>query len=176
MIVAAGLYGLTLKYDYWSNAVEFLAVSAVLAGGVFDWHWGYLLALGLVFGTGRETIPFLALVGTPQALALSAGAAISHLGIRWIGKVDPSLVDVEEQFKYGKPMWASNIAVATQNDQYHQHWEILCYLLVAALAAFTAPLLTLLIVAVTFYCARIDEPRVLTPLVPFAAMTVIRCL
>lgn len=170
-LVTAALFGLTIRYDYWSNTVELLAVSLVLAGGVLGWHWGALLAAGLVLGTGRETLPFLALLGTPHALALAAGAALAQVALRFFVKTEEHWLGT---LPYASAMWRTNWTSLTGGHGPDVVWSVLIYLLVAALGFFSAPLLTSILVLVTALVARIDEPRVLTMLVPFAAMTVLR--
>lgn len=170
-MVTAALFGMTLHYDYWSNTVELLAVACVLAGAALGWHWGYLVAIGLVLGTGRETLPFLAILGTPQAIALGAGAAIGHLACRlsarteshWAGTLD-----------YAVPMWRTNWESAAGKNGADVVWRVGIYTFVAALAMMTVPMLAGVLVVVTTLIARVDEPRVLTMLTPFASLTVIR--
>jgi hypothetical protein len=172
-LVTAALFGLTLRYDYWSNSVELLAVALVLAGGVLGWHWGYLLAIGLVLGTGRETLPFLALLGTPQAIALGAGAAIGHLAVRLAARTEPHW---RGTLDYATPMWETNWRSICGGHGENVRWQVAIYLLVGGLGALAVPMLALPLILVTALVARMDEPRVLTMLVPFAALSLIRLL
>jgi len=172
-LVSGALFGLTLRFDYWSNAVEFLAVGCVIAGGVFGWHWGACLAIGIVLGTGRETLPFLALVGTPQAVSLGAGAAIGQVAVRCFVRTEAHWKDALE---YATPMWRTNWDSLRGIHGANYQWCIGIYLLVALLAATTVPLLAVSLVLVTALVARIDEPRVLTMLTPFAAIGAMKWL
>lgn len=173
MLAAAVIYGMTLRFDYWSNAVEFLAVSIVLASCVLGWPLLAYLGAGFVCGLGRETTMFLALLGTPAALCFGAGAAVSHGIVRIISRPDSQWLEAEENMAYGDTsMWRQNLRFFWSDPASMADLGI--YLSVAALALFTAPWLTVVLVGATFVAARIDEPRVLTMLIPAAAMTVVK--
>ena len=174
MATTAILYGLTLRFDYWSNAVEFLGVCLVLSSGVLGWHPLAYLGIGLVLALGRETTILLALLGTPAALCFGAGAAIGHGAVRLLSRPAEEWLEAEESMGYGKPMWRTNLAFFYSDPA--SLAECAIYLGIAALSFSIAPWLTLALVALTFLVARIDEPRVLTMLTPLAAMGVIRWL
>lgn len=169
-MLAAALFGLTIRYDYWSNTVELLAVALVLAAPVLHWHWGYLLAAGLVLGTGRETLPFLGLLGTPGAIAIAIGALASHGIVRCFVRTEAHW---EGSLDYANSMlqtnWRSIVGVHGPSAQ----WQVGIYGAVGLLACFSAPFLAIPLLIVTSLIARIDEPRTLTMLVPFSAQTVL---
>lgn len=167
-MIGAALLGLTLRFDYWSNTVEFLAGCLVVTH-CLSWPLG--LGLGLVLGLGRETIPFLALASGGWPIGLGAAAATSAL--RRFNDRDPQWDQADRDLEYGKRQWKRN----WESLRNPPVWgDIAVYLLLACLAGFTAPLLTLALVGTTVTFARIDEPRVLTMLVPFASLTVARAL
>lgn len=175
MVVSAALFGLAARYDYWSSSVEFLSVALVLSAGGLHWPWWSLLAAGLVLGTGRETLPFLAILGTVPAIALGAGAAVSHFAVRLVSRPLPEWGQAERDLLYGRPMWNVNLSrLLHPFADPPATWEIGVYIGTAALAAFVAPWLVLALVGTTFLVARIDEPRVLTMLIPFAAQEIVR--
>lgn len=176
MLVTAALYGMTLRFDYWSNAVEFLGVCLVLSSGHFGWHPLAYLGAGLVCGLGRETTVFLALLGTPSALCFGLGAAISHGIVRLVSRPAPEWLEAESNMAYGEPMWQQNLRFFWTDANPSILIECGIYLIIATLSFSTAPWLTLALALVTFAVARIDEPRVLTMLTPFAAMGLIRWL
>ena len=171
--VTAMLFGLTLRFDYWSNGVELLAGVLVYSAASNGWDWGLGLALGLVLGAGRETLPILALAGGWFAAALSAGAAATQLVLRRITKTSDEFKKIEHTAEYGHSQIVYNLSVLT-NGGIRFGMEAAFYVAIAALAFFSAPLLTLGLVAVTFTFSKIDEPRVLTMLVPWAAGTLCR--
>jgi len=168
MALTAILYGLTLKYDYWSNSVELLAASLVCASGVMGWSplWG--LVCGLVLGGGRETTAILGLVGSGYAAAYAVGALGTHIAIRGLSETAPQWKEDDSAMQYGRPMWRTNLQLLRESPP--ALIDIAIYLAVAALAFTVSPWLTAALVGLTLYTARIDEPRVLTMLIPFAAM------
>jgi hypothetical protein len=168
-VAVAILYGLSLKFDYWSNSIELLAGCLVLSGFV---PGPIGMALGLVLGLGRETLPFLALAG---GWWIALGAAAATLALRRFTKRDPQWDSAEEQLQYGKPQWRRNLAVLGGFDP-PAYLDVAVYCLIAGLAFPAAPLLTVALVGTTFVIARIDEPRVLTMLIPWAALTVTKWL
>lgn len=168
-IVSAILFGLSIKYDYWSNAVEFLA-GCLVAGHWLRWDVGLLV--GAVLGLGRETIPFLALAG---GWPIALGASVSTYGLRFFTHRDPQWDQIEKDCEYGKSQWRTNLALLRgQNPA--AYLDIAVYVGIAGLAAVSAPWLALALVGTTLLIARIDEPRVLTMLIPFAALTVTQWL
>lgn len=171
-LVVATLFGLTLRYDYWSNAIELLG-SVLVCGG---FHWAICLVAGVGLGLGRETLPFLAILWTPSALALSGGAVLSQAVVRRFTRRDPKWDQAErEELQYGKSQVRTNLFLLS-GAYPPAYLDIAVYVCVAVLGFLSAPLLTVGLVAVTCAVARIDEPRVLTMLLPAAASTVIRWL
>ncbi len=164
-LTAAALFGLSLHFDYWSNAVELLAVALVLAAGCLHWPWWVVLALGLVCGAGRETLPFLACLGTLPAIVFSVGALTAQVVIRRFVRTEEHWYGTLE---YANPMWRTNWGSLTGLHGLSAQWRTGIYLLIAVCAFSQAPWLTLALVLTTFLVARIDEPRVLTMLIPFA--------
>lgn len=165
-VVAAILFGLTLRFDYWSNTVEFLAGCLVFSG-LLSVPLG--VALGIVLGLGRETLPFLALAG---GWPLALGAGVATYALRRFTKRDPKWDEAEKDLQYGKLQWRRNLGVLTGSDP-AVFGDVAVYFLIAGLALFQAPLLTIALVGATVMMARIDEPRVLTMLIPWAAQTVV---
>lgn len=169
-VVAGGLLGLTFRFDYWSNCVEFLAAVLVCSSGVLGIPWWGYLACGLVLGLGRETLPLLGLAA-PSGIPLAVGAAATQGALRLWTKQDPGWGQRAEATQYG---W-SQVRANLQTLRRPRNWAMFAYAgiysLVACLALTAAPLVSVAAVAVTFAFARIDEPRVLTLLIPFAAKT-----
>jgi len=172
MLVTAGLFGLTLRFDYWSNCVELLAVAAAIALNTFHIPWIYGLAAGLVLGTGRETIPLIALMGTPAAMAMGFGAAASQLVVRYLSRNEND--DFKERrcvVKYG---WYGGSSL-------RWNWEVIMgghiidkvgiavFLAILIPAAFIEPRVAVALLAVTVPFAHINEARLATLLIPFAA-------
>lgn len=167
-LVAAALYGLTIRYDYWSNSVEFLAASLIFA---HPHAWLPLLGAGLVLGAGRETLPLLACVGSGGGIAFGAGSGIAQVLLRRFVRTEKHW---EGSLEYAVPMWRQNWRVLRGRYGPGALWYAGIYVLLAALAAPAAPVLAVVLTVLTFLLARIDEPRVLTMLVPFAAVTLCR--
>lgn len=166
-VAVAILFGLTLRFDYWSNTIELLG-ACLVAGHCLSWPLG--LCAGIVLGLGRETLPFLALAG---GWPIALGAAASTYTIRFFTHRDPRWDKAEQELAYGKPQWRRNLSVLGGADP-PAYVDIAIYVLIAGLALFSAPVITVCLVATTVILARIDEPRVLTMLVPWAAMTLVR--
>lgn len=167
------LAGLTFRFDYWSNCVELLAACLVCSAGVLGipiW-WG--VACGLVLGLGRETLPLLALSLNPFGVVLGAAAAVSAGAVRIFGRTLPEWERVSGELQYGWPQWRYNLALLWRPPCVAAPIEAVLYVGLAGLASVQAPLLTVALVAVTVCYARMDEPRVLTMLAPWAASTLI---
>lgn len=163
------LYAMTLKFDYWSNSIELLGAVLVCIG----LSWPLSLAGGAILGLGRETLPVLALALTPAGAALGCGAALSQAFLRPFLKRDPKWDQAEIDLEYGKSQLGRNLRI------YRDPSALLdfgVYLTIGLLALVSAPLLAATLLIVTFYCARADEPRVLTMLIPYAASEVVRWL
>lgn len=166
-LIAAAIFGLSIHFDYWSNSVEFLAVAIVLASPHLCWPWWGYLAAGLVLGTGRETLPFLALLGSAPAVCLGLGAAISHGIVYLFADTEPHWHGTLE---YRNPMWRANWDSLTGRNGPDVVWRVFIWLGIAIAASVSAPVLAVSLAVTTFLLARIDEPRVLTMLIPFVAM------
>lgn len=168
-VLTAALAGLTLRFDYWSNAVELFAAALVLAapGGL-----AVALLAGLVLGLGRETLPFLGLLCTPFAVVFAIGATISQIVVRAVSRPDPQTKRLAESLKYG---WAGgenmdwNIRVLFGGGAVNRFGAAV-YCGLAMLGVATVPMVAIPLVAATLFLARINEPRILTMLIPFVAV------
>jgi len=171
-LVLAAMFGLTLRYDYWSNGIELLAAVACFN----HLPWGLCLGLGLVCGLGREVLPILALVGTWPAAALALGASLSTTVVRRLVRTDPKWHIAErDELQYGKWQWRTNLSLL-RGWFPPAYLDIAVYTGIGILAVCSAPVLSIALLATTALVCRIDEPRVLTMLMPWAASTVIRWL
>jgi len=175
MLVSAMLFGLTLRFDYWSNCVELLGAAIVFAGGGNDWSLGYALVAGLVLGSGRETLPLLALTFSPFGCAFGLGAGVSQAVVRRLHRPDRGQEHRAAEAQYGESQVAYNISVIFSGKPYLL-WYAAIYLFLGVLAAFSQPVLAVALVAVTFIYSKIDEPRTLVMLVPFAAETLCKLM
>lgn len=172
MALAAALYGVALRYDYWSNSVDLLGASVAFAGPALGVPVPVAFLTGLVLGTGRETLFMVALLGTPVAVALGAGALLSHLAVRLIGARlgGHRLLSMAEDPGRLRENMRQNLELLLGR----QPGTIACqavWVAIVALALPAAPLLTVGVGAVAFCLTRWDEPRILTALVPAAAAT-----
>jgi len=170
-LIAAALFGLSIHFDYWSNTIELLAVALVLAAPGLHLHWLYLLGAGLVLGTGRETIVFLGILGTPHALALAGGALIAQVAVRHFVRTEEHWYGTLE---YANPMWRTNWRSLTGRNGPDALWRVAIYVAILSSAFLASPFLSIAVGVTTFVIARIDEPRTITMLIPFAAATLCR--
>jgi hypothetical protein len=165
--ICAALFGLTLRYDYWSNSVELLAACLVAStshGLGIPWVCG--LALGFGLGLGRETLPLLAFAG---AWPIAAGAAAAQSTLRIFTRTDPKWEKHEIILQHGFVRIRENIHRIVRPENAYQAFSVYVFCVLGALAGSASPALTIAVVVTTLIFSRIDEPRVLTMLIPFAA-------
>ena len=171
MLVSACLFGMTMRADYWSNCVELLAASLCCAAPYLGLDWRSLVPLGFVLGFGRETLPLLALLGTAPAFSFAAMAAVSQAVLWGIGRTPGHYAEHEKLMEHGKSQAWRNLALIFGKTDWESRICAGIWAALVVLAAFQVPWLALGLGAATFWKSKIDEPRVVTMLVPFAART-----
>lgn len=169
MAVAAGLFVLTLRFDYWSNFVELLAAAIVFGAAPLGIPWQAQAACGLVLGLGRETLPILALV--PGGLPLGAAAAASQAAVRLFrkGNRHPLNLKMAEAIEYGRCKLVSYILIGLVQEPWETVPRLTLYAAILVLAWGSVPWAAAALAIVTLAGSRIDEPRILTQLIPWAA-------
>jgi hypothetical protein len=172
---AGAIFGLTLRGDYWSNSVELLAASLVASSIALGWPWYYGAIPGLVLGLGRETLPLLSLILTPFSAVFGFCAAASQWAAGRLHRPDPRWLFRKEELQHGKSQASWNWEVLRRGGPILR-FHAATYLSIAALSFLAQPLLTLALVGVTLIYSRIDEPRVLTMLIPFSAETLCKLM
>jgi hypothetical protein len=169
MATAAALFILSLRFDYWSNFVELLAASIVLCAGRLGIPWPVQALSGMFLGLGRETLPLLALV--PGGIPLAAGAAMSQATVRLLRKpnLHPLNVEFTKAIKYGVCRLDDVLMLLRQGP-----WEtiprLVLYVGLVGLAMVVVPYLAVALLVVTVAGSRIDEPRIVTMLIPWVAV------
>lgn len=171
MATVAALFILTLRFDYWSNFVELLAASIVLSASRLGIPMLAQVGSGLVLGLGRETLPMLALV--PGGVPLAIGSAVSQGAVRLLRRENPDNERFAKAIEYGTCKLKSYCWLGVTDAPWEAVPRILLYLSIAVLAALSVPFAAIGMVAITCMGSRIDEPRVLTQLIPWASMVLV---
>lgn len=173
MAVTAAIFVLTLRFDYWSNFVEILAAAIVFSSQTLGIPWQAQAAAGLVLGLGRETLPLLALA--PGGIPLAAGAAASQAAVRLLRKENrhPLNLALAEAIEYGKCKLDGYVMYCLGSNPWETAPRVALYLSILAFSAARAPYASAALAMVTLAGSRIDEPRVLTQLIPWFAAALV---
>lgn len=167
MAVAAAVFILSIRFDYWSNFVELLAASIVFSVGPLGIPWPVQLASGLVLGLGRETLPLLALA--PGGIPLAAGSLMSQVAVRLLRKENPRNAALAAATMHGKCR-LDDVLLLLRVQPWETWPRVALYVSIIALSASAVPFQAAALGIMTFTSSRIDEPRILTQLIPWAAL------
>lgn len=168
MAAVAAMFVLSLRFDYWSNFVELLGASVVFCAIPLGITWPTLVAVGLVLGLGRETLPLLALM--PGGIPFAVGAIVSQGAVRLFRRELKHELNTRlaAAIEYGKcrldDVWA-----LLKSDPWETVPRLGLYGGILGLAFTVVPWATVVLGILTFCSSRIDEPRVVTQLMPWAA-------
>lgn len=174
MAVTAGIFILTLRFDYWSNFVELLGASVVLSSAALGIPWQAQVGAGLALGLGRETLPLLALV--PGGIPFASGAAASQGLVRVLRRENPGNAKFAEAIEYGTCKLGDYVMFGLWREPWETVPRVALYFAILALAAFQVPFVAVALAMVTLAGSRIDEPRIVTMLVPWAALALVGLL
>lgn len=171
MATVAALFVLTLRFDYWSNFVELLAASIVFTAAKLGIPWHAQIAFGLALGLGRETLPLLALV--PGGIPLAAGALASQAAVRLLRRENAGNAALKKAIGYGECKLTTYVMFMLYQKPWETAPRVALYFAILTFAALSVPWLAAALAIVTLAGSRIDEPRVITQLLPWAAAALI---